>query len=204
MNRRNFLTGLGAATVAGAWATSRATEPHRSAPSPTVPSRFPNIVLATQDDKAVRFYDDLIRDRIVVINMIYTRCQGLCPSMTSNLLRVQHLLGDRVGRDIFFYSISLKPEQDSPRALKEFAAAHRVGPGWLFLTGKPDEVEGLRRKLGFVDPDPIVDQDASQHIGVLRVGNDAIGSWTACPALSSPSQIARVIGWMDVPKTRST
>ena len=82
MNRRNFLTGLGAATVAGAWATSRATEPRRSAPSPTVPSRFPNIVLRTQDDKAVRFYDDLIRDRIVVINMIYTRCQGLCPAMT--------------------------------------------------------------------------------------------------------------------------
>jgi len=202
MNRRNFLTGLGA--VAGAWATSRATEPRRPAASPSAPSRFPNIVLRTQDDKPVRFYDDLVRDRIVVINMIYTRCQGICPAMTSNLLRVQRLLGDRVGRDIFFYSISLKPEQDSPRALKEFADAHRVGPGWLFLTGKPDEVEGLRRKLGFVDPDPIVDQDVSQHIGVVRVGNDAIGSWTACPALSAPSQIARVIGWMEVPKTRST
>ena len=204
MNRRNFLTGLGAATVAGAWATSRATEPRRSAPSPTIPSRFPNIVLRTQVDQAVRFYDDLIRDRIVVINMMYTRCQGLCPAMTSNLLRVQHLLGDRVGRDVFFYSISLKPEQDTPQALKEFATAHHVGPGWLFLTGKPDEVEGLRRKLGFVDPDPIVDRDTSQHIGVVRVGNDAIGSWTACPALSAPTQIARVIGWMDVPKTRGT
>ena len=90
------------------------------------------------------------------------------------------------------------------KALKEFATAHHVGPGWLFLTGKPDEVEGLRRKLGFVDPDPIVDRDTSQHIGVVRVGNDAIGSWTACPALSAPTQIARVIGWMDVPKTRGT
>src|SRR5262249_54259494 len=192
MRRRNFLSGLGAAAVASALATSRATEPHRTAPSPSVPSRFPNIVLRTQDDKPVRFYDDLIRDRIVVINMIYTRCEGICPAMTSNLLRVQHLLGDRAGRDVFFYSISLKPEQDTPQALKEYAAAHRVGPGWLFLTGKPDEVEGLRRRLGFVDPDPIVDRDTSQHIGVVRVGNDAIGSWTACPALSAPTQIARV------------
>src|SRR5712691_10810038 len=169
-----------------------------------VRKRFlPDVPLLTQDGKKVRFYGDLIKDRIVTINFIYTRCEGVCPGITSNLAKVQRLLGERVGRDIFMYSITLKPEEDSPRALKEYADAHHVGPGWLFLTGKPDEIELLRHRLGFVDPDPAVDRDTSQHIGVVRIGNDAIGSWTACPALSPPTQLERVIRWMDVPRKQS-
>ena len=184
MHRRKFLSGLAAATVSGAWTTARATRPWPPVPSRSAPTYFPNVALRTQDDKLVHFYDDLVRDKIVVFNMMYARCQSICPGTTLNLQHVQRLLGDRVGRDIFMYSITLKPEQDSPQALKEYADAHHVGPGWLFLTGKPDDIECLRRKLGFVDPDPVVDRDTSQHIGVVRIGNDAIGSWTACPALA--------------------
>ncbi len=204
MHRRKFLSGLAAATVTGAWTTARATRPRPPVPSRSAPTYFPNVALRTQDDKLVHFYDDLVRDKIVVFNMMYARCQSICPGTTLNLQHVQRLLGDRVGRDIFMYSITLKPEQDSPQALKEYADAHHVGPGWLFLTGKPDDIECLRRKLGFVDPDPVVDRDTSQHIGVVRIGNDAIGSWTACPALAPPTQLVRVIRWMDVPRRQST
>src|SRR5437870_9685093 len=165
---------------------------------------FPNAILRTHENKPVRFYDDLIKGKVVLINFMYTNGDGLCPRQTANLAAVQRALGDRVGRDIFMYSITLKPEEDTPKVLQQYAKSNGVKPGWLFLTGKPEDVENLRRKLGFVDPDPIVDRDKSQHIGVVRVGNDAIGSWTACPALSAPTQIARVIGWMDVPKTRGT
>ena len=130
--------------------------------------------------------------------MMYAQCEGICPGMTANLARVQRLLGDRVGRDIFMYSITLKPEHDTPAVLKQYAEDHGVRPGWLFLTGSPDDVELLRRKLGFVDPDPAVDKDRSQHTGMLRIGNDAIGSWTACPALGTADGIVRSILWMDV------
>ncbi|PYU13542.1 MAG: SCO family protein, partial [Acidobacteria bacterium] len=88
-----------------------------------------------------------------------------------------------VGRDIFMYSITLKPEEDTPKVLQEYAKSNGVKPGWLFLTGKPGDVEKLRRKLGFVDPDPTVDKDKSQHIGVILYGNETLDRWAACPAL---------------------
>ena len=75
---------------------------------------FPNVTLTTHEGKKVRFYDDLIKDKIVLINFMYVKCEGICPGTTANLLKVQKMLGDRVGRDIFMYSITLKPEEDTP------------------------------------------------------------------------------------------
>jgi protein SCO1/2 len=163
---------------------------------------FPNFILRTHENKPVRFYDDLIKGKLVVVNLMYAQCEGICPGMTANLVKVQRLLGDRVGRDIFMYSLTLKPEQDTPKALRHYAAMHRVQPGWLFLTGKRAEIEILRRKLGFYDPDPKVDRDTSQHIGLVRFGNEALDRWAACPALSNPEQIVRSILWLEGPKSQ--
>src|SRR3954470_1198901 len=91
---------------------------------------FPNVPLITQDGKVVRFYDDLLKGKSVVINLIYTHCSGSCPLETARLSQVQHLLGDRVGKDIFFYSISIDPANDTPKALKAYAAKFNVQPGW--------------------------------------------------------------------------
>ncbi len=121
--------------------------------------------------------------------------------ITMNLRKVQKLLGDRVGRDIFFYSITLKPEEDSPSALKEYAQMHNVGPGWLFLTGVPAEIELLRRKLGFTNPDPKLDADKSQHIGMVRYGNERLQLWAACPGMAHASWIVESVSFVDWPKT---
>lgn len=158
---------------------------------------FPNFVLRTHEDKPVRFYDDLVKGKIVVVNMMYAQCEGICPPMTSNLANVQAMLGDRVGRDIFMYSLTLQPAVDTPDVLKTYVETHGIGPGWLFLTGKRREMEILRRKLGFFDPDPAVDGDKSQHLGFVRFGNEALDRWAACPALSNPEQIVRSILWME-------
>ena len=83
---------------------------------------FPNFELTTHEGKKVRFYDDLIKDKIVVINFMYANCEGICIPITMNLKRVQNLLGDRVGRDIFMYSITLKPKEDTPRRLEAVCA----------------------------------------------------------------------------------
>ena len=159
---------------------------------------FPNVVLRTHEGKAVRFYDDLIKGKIVVINFMYANCTGICPAMTMNLMKVQEALGDRVGRDIFMYSITLKPKQDDVVALKHYVEMHGIKPGWLFLTGSRGDIETLRRKLGFTDPDPVLDRDSSQHIGVVKFGNEAFDRWAACPALTEPDQIVKSILWMDV------
>jgi protein SCO1/2 len=168
----------------------------KSSPGPRA-NYFPNYTLLTQDNKPVHFYDDLIKGKIVLINMFYAVCEGICPRITANLARVQKLLGPRVGRDIFIYSLSLKPEQDTPAMMKHYAEMHGARAGWLFLTGKPDEMEVLRRKLGYVDPDPSVDADKSQHIGVIRYGNEALDKWGACPGMSKPERFVEALGWLD-------
>jgi protein SCO1/2 len=157
---------------------------------------FPDVILTTHEGKQVRFYEDLIKDKSVVINMMYADCEGVCPGITMNLVKVQKLLGDRVGRDIFFYSLTLKPQQDDPKALKQYVETHRVGPGWLFLTGKPADIELLRRKLGFTNPDPKLDADTSQHIGNIRFGNEPRTHWAACPGLAKPTWIVEELSWV--------
>ena len=157
---------------------------------------FPNLTLRTHDNRTVRFYDDLIKDKVVLINFMYAECDGICPGMTANLVKVQKRLGPRVGRDLFMYSITLEPAHDTPRVLSEYARAHGAGPGWTFLTGRPADVERLRRSLGFVDPDPVVDKDKSNHIGNIRYGNEPAMLWAACPGLADADWIVESISWV--------
>src|SRR5438046_9671974 len=100
---------------------------------------------------------------------MYATCEGFCPIITSNLVEVRKLLGSRVGTHIFFYSITVKPEEDSPRKLKDYVEMHNArGPGWFFLTGKPRDVELLRQKLGCVDGNPLRDKDDNtRHTAIL-------------------------------------
>jgi protein SCO1/2 len=98
------------------------------------------------------------------------------------------------------YSITLKPEEDSPEALHHYVEMHKVKPGWLFLTGKPDEIDMLRRRLGFSDTNPKLDQDKSNHIGMVRYGNEQRQWWAMCPGQANPEWIVNSILWMDGPK----
>ena len=158
---------------------------------------FSNVVLTTHEGKKVRFYDDLIRGKVVMFNMMYAQCDGICPAMTDNLVRVQSLLGPRVGRDVFMYSITLQPERDTPDDLKIYAAARGVKPGWQFLTGSPADIRFVRYRLGFFDPDPIVDGTKATHTGAVRIGNDVYERWSMAPALTGPEHILAAVNHVD-------
>jgi protein SCO1 len=150
---------------------------------------FPNFTLTTQDGKPVRFYDDLLKDKIVAIDLIYTTCKYNCPVETALLAQVQKTLGDQVGKEIFFYSISIDPQHDTPAVLKAYADKFKVGPGWLFLTGKADEIEALSKKLGLYSaPDPA---NADGHTPTLLIGNVAAGQWMRLSALDNTRFLAR-------------
>lgn len=161
---------------------------------------FPDLVLTTHEGQKVRFYDDLIKDKIVIINFMYAKCDGICPGITANLVKVQKLLGDRLGRDIFINSFTLKPDQDTPEVLKRYADTYKTRKGWTFVTGTPADMETLRRKLGFTDPDPARDADKTNHIGNIRYGNEPLQRWGGGPGMSKPEWIVKMIGWVDWPK----
>jgi protein SCO1/2 len=207
INRRSVMTLLGALPFAGVLVTRTAAQDSKqvrantSARDQIRKRHFPNVVLTTHEGKRVRFYDDLIKDKIVVINFMYVKCDGICSGITANLVRLQKLLGSRLGRDIFMYSFTLKPEQDSPEVLRKYAKAYHVKKGWTFLTGAPEDMELLRRKLGFTDPDPKLDADKANHIGNVRYGNEPLQLWGSCPGLSKASWMAESISWVDRPKT---
>ena len=139
------------------------------------------------------FYDDLVRDKVVAINFMFTGCRIACPVTTPKLVEVQKLLGERAGRDVTFLSITLDPEHDTPGVLDAYARAYGVGPGWYFLTGKQSDIEKLRRKLGVYDRDPVVDADRTKHAGILVLGNEPSGRWKAVATLSKPVRIRQAI-----------
>jgi len=132
---------------------------------------MPNLPVITQDGKTLRFYDDVIKGKIVVIDFIYTNCPDICGLTTARLSQVQDRLGDAVGRDIFFVSLSVDPQRDTPEKLKEYADGFHVGPGWLFLTGKPEDMRAINAALG--DRSTIL----SEHRQQIVLGNDALGVW---------------------------
>ena len=206
LKRRSLVAALGAAPLAVPLLTHAQTVTADSK-FKQVPARerirqryFPNLVLTNQDGQKLKFYDDLVKDKLVIFNFFYAKCEGICSPITRNLVRVQNILGDRVGKDMFMYSFTLKPKEDNPMALKHYAEMHKVKPGWFFLTGSPEDMELLRRKLGFVDPDPEVDKDLSNHIGVIKYGNEPLQRWGGCPGMSAPDWIAETISWVDWPK----
>ena len=201
---------LGAAPFTGAVLTlgeADAETPAAASKFKSIPPRerirqryFPDLVLTTHEGRKVRLYDDLIKDKLVIINFMYARCDGVCLPITANLVKVQKMFGDRMGRDVVINSFTLKPEQDTPAVLKRYAEAYKVGPGWSFVTGSPADMETLRRKLGFVDPDPVRDRDKRNHIGNISYGNEPLSRWGGAPGTSKPDWIFKMVSWVDWPK----
>jgi protein SCO1/2 len=132
-----------------------------------------------------------------MLNFMFAGCGDICPGMAANLVRVQKLLGERMGRDIFMYSITLAPEHDTSLVLKTYAEGYRVKAGWSFLTGAPGDIEQLRRALGFTDSDPVADADKTQHLGLVAMGNDTLDRWIKCPAMLRPERIVKTLAYLD-------
>jgi len=156
-------------------------------------SPIPDVRLVTHEGRAVRYHRDLVQGRTVVINFTFSTCENFCPITMPNLAQLQKLLGDRVGRDIHFHSITLDPQGDTPPLLRKYAANLGAGPGWTFLTGDEAEITRLRRRLGVYNPDPEQDADRTQHAGVVVYGNDAINRWGSMPGLIRPEQMASAV-----------
>jgi len=157
-------------------------------------SHFPNVELITHNGEKVHFYDDLIKGKVVAIDLIYTTCKYNCPLETARLVQLQKLLGNRMGKDVFFYSITIEPEHDTPQVLKEYAEKYHVGPGWLFLTGKEADIKLLSHKLG-LDTLPN-GNDLDGHTPSLLIGNEATGLWMRNSALDNTRFLALKIEQM--------
>jgi protein SCO1/2 len=203
MNKRNFIKNLTGVSL-GAAVLTFVPESLANTHIPVIGNQtsrskrtFPNVPVITHEGKVVRFYDDLIKNKTVLINFTYTDCKGICPGMTTNLKRVYKEFGERMGKDVFMYSISLKPEHDTPAVLKAYTDMHQIQPGWTFLTGTKANIELLREHLGYKFSDPDLDKDKSQHLGVVKFGIESLERWGMAPALGDAKYLAEYVRWME-------
>jgi protein SCO1/2 len=156
---------------------------------------IPNLQVKTQDGKIVRFYDDLIKGKIVIISFIYTSCTDICPLTTARLSQLEDRLGDAVGRDIFMISMTVDPNRDTPEKMKEFSSAFQTGPGWTFVTGDLETIRAINYKFG--ERSEIL----SEHRNQIVLGNDVTGEWQRDSAFSDLNRLDMTVRSLD-PKWR--
>lgn len=179
---------------------------YSTAKSPWGEKYFPNTTLISHEGEEVKFFDDLIKNKIVAINFIYTSCPDVCPLETAQLTRVQNILGERLGSDIHFYSISIDPEKDSPEILAEYRK--RFGAKWSFFTGDKEEIIELRRKLGlYVDGIDTEDNKNNHNVSMI-IGNQKTGRWMKRSPFENPYVLADQLGnwltgWTPVQSSKS-
>jgi cytochrome oxidase Cu insertion factor (SCO1/SenC/PrrC family) len=154
-------------------------------------SYFPNHEVVDQNGRSHRFYDDLIDDKIVAINFVYTGCPDLCSLGTARMAELKEHLGDRLGKDIFFISITIDPENDTPNVLKTYAEAFGVEDGWFFLTGDPAELDEIGHKLGERS------RKLTEHRNDLVLGNGATAEWRRFSLMSDISTLSERVLEMD-------
>ncbi len=159
--------------------------------------RIPNHVVTTHAGARALFYDDLIAGRTVILHCMSIATEPAYRTVES-LARVQRLLGGRMGRDVFFYSLTVDPGRDTPRALREFAALQGAGPGWSFLTGEPEALLDLKARLFSHGPGHVHGMEGVDcAMAMLRYGNAAVGLWGAVPARTGPEWIVQRLAWIE-------
>lgn len=165
---------------------------HHQHPAPPEQERvdglqIPDVSLVDQDGRPVRFASDLVKDRVVAINFVFTTCTTICPPMGASFAKLRQLLGERAGRDVHLISVSVDPRTDTPERLKAWAGKFGAGPGWTLVTGNPDEVVRLLKALGAYTP------DIKDHSPLVLVGNAAKREWTRAYGLAPPAKIAELL-----------
>jgi protein SCO1/2 len=166
---------------------------------------FPNAELVTQDGRTVRFHDDLLKGKQVAINAIFTTCKDVCPLETANLVQLRKVLGARAGRDVHLYSISIDPKRDTPEVLKAYA--EKFGADWTFLTGRPEDIKLILKKLALVRERDDPTSRQGHHSAYLIVGGVEEGHWTRFSAVDNPrflaARMGTFLGWRDLEPGKS-
>jgi protein SCO1/2 len=148
---------------------------------------FTDVELINQNGEKMKFYSDLLRGKVLIINSFFATCQASCLPLTRNLEKVQQALGDRLGKDVYILSISVDPEVDTPPNLKEYARRLNARPGWYFLTGTKENVDFALKKIGHFVP------DKQNHLNLFIIGNERTGLWKKAFGLARSDELVKVV-----------
>jgi cytochrome oxidase Cu insertion factor (SCO1/SenC/PrrC family) len=178
------LLALGIALAGGPAVTATGTDRDEAARE-----YFTDLEVIDQNGNKLRFYSDVLNDRVVLINVIFTNCKDACPLMTQMLIRTRDRLVDAIDEDVWFVSISTDPARDTPEAMKKFAEAQGADEHrWLFLTGTEENMTQILKKLRRYNPE-ISAHSTQMLAGTTRERHE----WIPLPAGIQPDAIAMVL-----------
>lgn len=154
---------------------------------------IPDVEILDEHGQKRKFYADLVKGKMVIINFVYTTCTDICPLSGENFAKLQALLGKRLGKEVYLLSISTDPETDSPAKLKVWSERFKPQAGWTFVTGDKMPMQSLLQALtgegirrGF-------------HTPVALVVNDESGAWVRTYGLESPTRITHIVEELALP-----
>ena len=145
-----------------------------------------DVKVVDQDGNALRFYQDLVHDRVVGVNFIFTSCQTICPLLGATFAKTDQLLTERGVSNVLLISISVDPVNDGPAQLRSFAARYGTTHHWKLLTGEKRDIEQLLRSLGEYSP------DKTAHTGQVLISRSD-GSWIRVDGLGTADKIADLL-----------
>ena len=148
--------------------------------------RIPDVRVYDQNGRHLNFYNDLVKDKTVAINFIFTTCTTICPPLTATFRKVQEKLAEQA-LPVQLISISVDPTTDTPERLHDFAAKFKAGPGWTFVTGDKTEIDSLLAALGAAVA------NKNDHTPMILVGNDRAAFWNRAYGLASPTILVNLI-----------
>lgn len=152
--------------------------------------QIPDLELRDQEGRKVRFYSDLIKDKVVVLSFIYTSCNYTCTMQGQTFSKLQSLLGNRLGKSVFLISITIDPAKDNPALLKAWGQRYDVQSGWTLVTGKPAEMNKL------LVPFTGNPAGAEMHLPSTFVGNDRTGIWTSAAGVFEAEALLNAVDYV--------
>jgi protein SCO1/2 len=107
----------------------------------------PEFTLTKQDGKRLTLKE--LRGKVVAVTFIFASCADTCPLLTAKMVGIQDRLGSAFGEKVYFVSITVDPERDTPDVLQRYADRHKANPaGWAFLTGTSAEIRNVAKRYG--------------------------------------------------------
>ncbi|NWL77600.1 SCO family protein [Pseudomonas taiwanensis] len=155
---------------------------------------FTDTLLRDQNGQEVRFYSDVLKGRLVMLNVIFTHCNDACPLITRKLKEVRDAMGEDLAKQVYFISLSSDAENDTPEVLKAFAAKHGVdSPNWIFLTGDKANMDLVLARLGQLGESP------EAHSTLLIAGDVPNKRWSKIRPDAPVPAIAQRLQLMTMP-----
>ena len=147
---------------------------------------FTDTQVIDQNGNKLRFYTDVLKDRVVLISFMFMNCEGACPMLAQKLKQARAMMVPAIKDEVWYVTLSVDPERDTPQAMKQFAENQGLDESrWLFLTGEKQNVELLIRKLGQYTP------NIESHTTLMLAGNDRTRHWTRVLPMVPPDGIAQ-------------